>query len=197
MKQASKLLAATLAAALSLAAYGQQSSAQQQGSAAKPMTVQGSIESIDREAESLSLKAAEDGRITMMRLDRSLPNFDKLEKGDKVTARYTEAVLLSAVRSDGPAQPTADAPPSAPDTGAAAVTPPPGAEPSRMMAKVTDLDAAAGKVTLQAPKGEEIRMNVRDKEALTGLKKGDEVVATYIEARALSVVPQDDPQGSR
>jgi Cu/Ag efflux protein CusF len=197
MKQASKLLAAALAAALSLVAFGQQPGAQQHRAAAKPVTVHGSIESIDREAETLSLKAAEDSRITVMRVDRSLANFDKLEKGDKVTARYAEAVLLSLVRSDGPAQPTAEAPPSTPGSDAPAVAPAPAVEPSRMMATVTDVDADAGKVTLQAPKGEEIPMRVHDRETLAGLKKGDEVVATYIEARALSVVPQDDPQGSR
>jgi Cu/Ag efflux protein CusF len=202
MKQALKVLAVALSAALYLPALGQQPAqqvsppgAQQSSAATKSATVQGSIESIDREAESISLKAA-DGRITMMRLDRNMPNFGKLEKGDKVTARYTEAVLLSIVRSDGPAQPTTEAPSSAPDTGAAAVPMPPG-EHSRMMATVTDVDPAAGKVTLQAPKGEEIQMKVRDRQALTDLKKGDEVVATYVEAFALSIVPQEDSQGSR
>ena len=203
MKQALKLLAATLATALSLPATGQQpaqpqapSDTPQRSSAAKPLSMHGSIESIDREAKILSLKD-KDGRITMMRLDHNLANLDKLEKGDKVTARYTEAVLLSAIRSDGPAQPIREGAPSAPDTGATAVDPVPAAEPSRMMAKVTDLDPAAGKVTLQAPKGEEIRMIVRGREALAGLKKGDEVVATYLEARALSVIPEDDTRGSR
>ena len=203
MKQALKLLAATLATALSLPATGQQpaqpqapSDTPQRSSAAKPLSMHGSIESIDREAKILSLKD-KDGRVTMMRLDHNLANLDKLEKGDKVTARYTEAVLLSVIRSDGPAQPIREGAPSAPDAGATAVDPVPAAEPSRMMAKVTDLDPAAGKVTLQAPKGEEIRMIVREREALAGLKKGDEVVATYLEARALSVIPEDDTRGSR
>lgn len=187
MKQALEMLALALVAGLASTAL-----AQQPGASGPTVTMRGEIESIDRETKTLLVKGS-DGRITMLRVDRSVPNFGKLEKGNKITARYTEATLLSIAPIELQAQPSTSPEQATEQTPA----PLPPVEPSRMTAKVTDVDPGTNKLTLQAPKGEEIRMNVRDKRVLSELKKGDEVVATYIDAYAVSIDPDDDAQGTR
>lgn len=186
MKQVA-VLAVALIAGLASPAMAQQ---QQQGVLGPTVTMRGAIESIERETKTVLVKGS-DGRITMMRVDGSVPNFAKLEKGNKVTARYTEAMLLSIAPIELRAQPSTNDESSGQETEQTPASLPP-IEPSRMMAKVTDVDHGASKLTLQAPKGEEIRMNVRDKRVLSDVKKGDEVVATYIDALALSIDPDDD-----
>jgi len=151
-------------------------------------TLNGTVESVDRVTKTISVKD-EEGRVHMIRLNENSGNLEQLAKGTKVTARYQEAMLLSIARSDAAPQVQTQATQDAPDTGQPAVRE---VQHTSVVAMVTDVDRKANQLTLETPNGESIQMAVRDAKALQDLKTGDKVVATYIEAFALSISPQDD-----
>ena len=189
------------AALLAPAAFAQQDQAgkdlatgAQQGSANAPayggraVTLTGTIESVDRVTRTVSIEG-EDGHVSMVRMGNDMPGMDRIEKGDKVTVRYSEALLVSIARSDASPQVQSQTTDQGPNVEQPAVQ---RVQQTSVVAQVTDVDRDAKRVTLEAPNGEEIRLAVRDAAALRDLKTGDKVVANYIEAFALSIEPQDE-----
>jgi Cu/Ag efflux protein CusF len=158
--------------------------------AGQAITTRGTIESIDRETRTIVIKD-EEGRLSSLRVGPDMTNFDKLEKGNKVTARYAEAMLLSLGN-------TGEAPKPQVDTQSSQSQPPAGNQPSmrgvqhtRVTGKISEIDGQRNRIRLQTANGEDVMMAVPDAKNLSGLKEGDEVVATYIEAFALAVEPDD------
>jgi len=45
-----------------------------------------------------------------------------------------------------------------------------------VVAKVTNIDTATNRITMQAPNGEELQLRVRDPQAVSSLKTGDRVI---------------------
>jgi Cu/Ag efflux protein CusF len=200
MKQKLKLSVVAAAALASVASFAQQDQsspesanpgAQTAPNAAayggRAVTVRGTIESVDRVTRTMSIKG-EDGRIAMIRLGEKMPNPIEFEKGDKVTARYSEAMLVSIARSDASPQVQSQATQKSPNSEQPAVQ---SVQHTSVVAQVTNVDRDARRITLEAPNGEEIQLGVRDADAMRDLKIGDKVVANYIEAFALSIEPQD------
>jgi len=207
MKQRLKfsvLAAAAAFATASAVAQQDQSSQQQEPSSAgaqttpgspvysgRTATLRGTVESVDRVTKTISIKG-EDGRIAMIRLNENVSNLEQLAKGAEVTARYSEAMLLSIARSDASPQVQSQASQQSPGAnqqgGQPAVQQ---VEHTSVVAQVTDIDREGKRITLEVPNGEAITMAVRDAKAMQDLKTGDKVVATYIEAFALSIEPQD------
>jgi Cu/Ag efflux protein CusF len=159
--------------------------------AGRASTLRGSIESVDRVTRTVTIKG-EDGREAMIKLNENMKNLDRLEKGDKVTARYSEAVLLTIARSDAAPQVQAEGTQRSPDGEQPAMQ---SVQHTSVVAQVTDIDTEAKRVTLEAPNGEVIPLAVNDAGTLRDLKTGDKVVATYIEAFALSIEPDDGSAG--
>jgi hypothetical protein len=153
----------------------------------RAITLNGSIESVDRVTQTVQIKA-EDGRVHAIRL-RNPTNLEDLAKGKKVTARYQEAVLLTIARSDASPQVQSQATQDKPNGGVPAVQE---VQHTSVVAQVTDVDREAKRIVLETPNGESIQMGVRDADAIKALKTGDKVVATYIEAFALSIAPEDE-----
>jgi Cu/Ag efflux protein CusF len=141
---------------------------------------------VDRVTKTVSVKA-EDGRVHMIRLQNAA-NLEDLAKGAKVTARYQEAMLLSIARSDASPQVQTQATQDKPNGGVPAIQE---VQHTSVVAQVTDVDREAKRIVLETPNGESIQMAVRDADAIKELKTGDKVVATYIEAFALSISPED------
>jgi hypothetical protein len=156
-------------------------------------TLNGTVESVDRVTKTISVKD-EEGRVHMIRLNENSGNLEQLAKGTKVSARYQEAMLISIARSDAAPQVQTQATQEAPDTGQPAVQE---VQHTSVVALVTDVDRKANRLTVETPNGEAIQMAVRDPKALQDLKTGDKVVATYIEAFALSISPQDESATAR
>jgi Cu/Ag efflux protein CusF len=167
---------------------------QAQGSANAPayggraVTLSGTIESVDRVTRTVTIKG-EDGRMSSIRLGDNMPGLDRLEKGAKVTARYSEAMLVSMARSDASPQVQTQTTQQGPKAEQPAVQ---SVQQSSVVAQVTEIDREGKRVTLEAPNGQAIRLGVRDSSALRDLKVGDKVVANYIEAFALAIEPQDE-----
>jgi len=153
------------------------------------LTTRGTIESIDRETRTIVIKD-EDGRMSSLRAGPDIANFDQLENGNKVTARYAQATLVSLGNTGEAPKPQVETQSSQHSSA----QPKPalrGARHTRLMGEISEIDTKHNRLRLLTPKGESVLMAVPDTKKLTGLKEGDEVVATYIEAFALAVEPDD------
>ncbi|MCC7549832.1 MAG: hypothetical protein IT532_18955 [Burkholderiales bacterium] len=155
----------------------------------RALTTRGTIESVDRQTRTVLIKN-EEGRISSLRVGKDVPGFDKLAKGARVTARYSEAMLISVGNTDAPPKPQVDTQTSQQDSGADTPSMRE-VQHTRVMGEITQIDSARNRVRLQTPKGEDILMAVPDARRMAGLKEGDKVVATYIEAFALAIEPED------
>jgi len=155
--------------------------------AGQAVTTRGSIESVDRETRTIIIKD-EEGRLSSLRAGPDMTNFDKLEKGNKVTARYAEAMLLSLGNTGEAPKPQMDTQSSQPADNQPSMR---GVQQTRVTGKISEIDGKRNRIRLQTANGEDVMMAVPDAKNLSGLKEGDEVVATYIEAFALAVEPDD------
>ena len=64
-----------------------------------------------------------------------------------------------------------------------------GARQVTLIADVVDVDPKASTITLKGPKGNTVKLDVRNPDQFKVVKKGDQVEVTYTEALALSVEP--------
>ena len=112
-------------------------------------------------------------------------NLAQVNKGDVVTATYTEAVAYEVRKSGkGPGA----------DSTVAATAAEPGAKPAGVVGKKTTvtvavaaIDPKAPSVTFKGPGGETRTVKVRDPAKLQGVNVGDMVDITYAEAIAVKV----------
>lgn len=105
--------------------------------------------------------------------------------GDYVVARYVEAFALD-IRKSG----TGVAKMEQRDTVMRIPGPKPGAMAAQRITatvEVAAIDAASSQVTIRTARGATIPLDVRDPRRLQGLKVGDRVDVTYIEAFGLTV----------
>ncbi|HVL59477.1 MAG TPA: hypothetical protein VM491_23540, partial [Burkholderiaceae bacterium] len=149
------------------------------------LIVKGTVEAIDKDKRRVTLKG-DDGRTIRMYVGQGIPNFDKIKSGDRVTARFTEAVALSLAEGTGSdIRSRVEA-----EAGRVAEKGKPGVqdlERSTIVANVMDVDRNAGSVTLRGVSGEPIRLKVQDKQALKDIDAGDQIVATFVESAAVSI----------
>jgi Cu/Ag efflux protein CusF len=147
------------------------------------VTVQATIEAIDKTAKTVTLKGPKGNLVDV---DASgVARFDQLKVGDVVTATYSESLAVH-VRKPGEPAPTA---------GSAAVTPRPGA-PGATAARqrtvtvtVEAIDPKVPSVTVKSPDGRVLSFRIQDPKNIEGLKVGDKVDVTYTQALLLKVDP--------
>ena len=114
-------------------------------------------------------------------------NFDQLRIGDRVTAKYVEALSLELKKTKEPL----DA------KGAAAIKrSAPGARPGgavgreiTFLADVVGVDQAKSTISLKGPSGNVVDLKVQNPDQFKVVKKGDQVEAVYTQAAAISVTP--------
>jgi hypothetical protein len=116
-------------------------------------------------------------------------NFDQIKVGDRVVARYREALAAEVVKPGTGQQSAAIV------AGRAEPGQRPGMAVGEVVTttvKVWDVDTIANIIEYTDARGFNRRLKVRDPKGvqfIRGLKKGDEVQVTYTEALALSVEP--------
>jgi hypothetical protein len=169
---------------------GSQMPSRMLGGAAEAKTATATIQSIDKEKRTVTLKD-EKGKTMTVDVPSDVESFDRLKKGDKVTATYQEALAVS-VHKPGEAKPTNEVQES---TGRTT-----GANPSRTMerthtmsAEVVSVDAAKNKLKVKGPEGKTRDINVEDpsmREKLKDLKPGEVVELQYTEAMAITLQPK-------
>lgn len=167
--------------------------------AASTLTITGKVADIDRTDRKVVVRD-DDGRVATLTVGPNVRNFDAIDKGDRVTMLYTEAVSLAIaegglgteaelgeirtkVESDAARQAKNGAP------GMAAV------EQATMVANVFRIDRDRGVVTLRGTDGVPVDIKVPDQQALSELDLNDQVVVGYRQAAAVSIQPGGDAGG--
>ncbi len=142
------------------------------------------IIAIDKTTRDITLKGPK-GNWVVVTAGPEVKNFDQMNAGDKVHARYIEALVLELKKGSDLAVTRTD---EASAKGAM-----PGAQPHgvagrriTVVADVVAVDRAAQTVTLQGPQLTTV-VKVADPEQLRRIKKGDQVYAVYTQALAMVV----------
>ena len=154
-------------------------------------TITATVVSVDPQTRFVTLKGPKGKEVTVQAAP-DVQNLDKLKAGDTVTAHYQAAVAIQLM----PAQ---SATPGV-EYQAGQTTAPAGDEPSlhrgqavTVTSKLIAVDLKNHTVKLAGPDGKERTIEVKDPQRqaqMSQLKVGDMVVATYVEALAVTVTPK-------
>jgi len=151
---------------------------------ASSVKVRGTIDAIDKEKGTVTLKGPKGRTVTLEVRDPS--KLEAIKVGDPVVATYMEAVAFQ-VRKAGTAAPGAS-------VQEARVSSKPGETPAgavgrevTVTATITAIDKKARTVTLKGPEGNTETVKVRDAKNLEGVKAGDLVDITYTQALAVAL----------
>jgi Cu/Ag efflux protein CusF len=141
------------------------------------------VVTIDHKTREVTLKA-DDGEEYSFVAGPEVANLDQVNKGDVVTATYTEALAFEVKKGgttgSGSTAAAAAAPIGSKPAGVAAST-------TTVTVKITAIDTAKSVVTFVGPKGNTKKLKVQDPTKLQGVKVGDTVDFTYVEAVGLKV----------
>ncbi len=142
------------------------------------------IVAIDRTTRDVTLRGPK-GNWVVVTAGPEVKNFDQMNVGDQVHARYTEALVLELKKGNDLAVTRTD---EASAKGAA-----PGAQPHgvagrriTVVADVVAVNKATQTVTLKGPQLT-VEMKVTNPDQFKRIKKGDQVYATYTQALAMVV----------
>lgn len=152
------------------------------------------VEAIDLEHRLVTLKA-DDGEVATIEVSDEVKNLPQIKTGDRVVARYYQAIGAQVRTATTPEAPTIEletvrAPEGASPAGAVGhrVTVPVTIAAVRNDGKLVSFfgeDGLMRVIEVQRPEGQEFAR---------GLKEGDKVELTYTEALAISVEPAPAPQ---
>ena len=147
------------------------------------VTVRGTVEAIDKEKQTVTLKGPKRTLTVQVRDPKKL---DAIKVGDPVVGKFYEALALE-VKKAGTATPGVTA-----QTGAASSKPgetPAGAIGQQVTLTVTvvAIDKAAKTVTIKGAEGTTETVKARDPKNLDALKVGDLVEITYTRALAIAL----------
>lgn len=151
-------------------------------------SVTATVAEIDYDARRATLKMP-DGRMLPVTVGEDAYNFDQVKAGDLVDITYAESMAVSLEKASG-AEPSVV-------TSSAMERAPKGQKPegvayktTEVRAKVVEINYETRTVDLLGPNGNVISVTVDKKvEHFENIKKGDDVVARYTEAMAISVRP--------
>ena len=143
------------------------------------------VSAVDKATRTITLKGPE--RTFDVVAGDEVRNFDQIKIGDRVTARYAEALSLELKKTNAPL----DAKGTAAVTRAA-----PGARPAAaagreitFLADVVNVDPAKSIISLKGPSGNVVDLKVQNPDHFKVVKKGDQVEAVYTQAIAVAVTP--------
>ena len=161
--------------------------ASEPGKAAVATTIEATatVVAIDKPTRTVTLKGPE--RTFDVVAGDEVRNFDQIKIGDRVTAKYVEALTLELKKTKAPLD----------VKGAAAVTrAAPGARPAgaagreiTFVADVVNVDQAQSIISLKGPSGNVVDLKVQNPDHFKVVKKGDQVEAVYTQAVAVAVTP--------
>ena len=148
-------------------------------------TVTGTVESIDATARTLTIKTATD--YEEISVPESVKNFSNVKVGDKLSLRYYDNVVL-ILRKPGDTAAPVDRRTEAATPGVAGTT---GtfAKQRTITATITAIDEQAPSVSFKGPRGWTFSSPVKDREALSKVKVGDQVEITWTEAVLVTLEP--------
>ncbi len=132
---------------------------------------------------------SDEGRMATVMVGPEIANFDNLTVGDKVNARFTQAMAVAlrknsetdirqTVESEGASQRRADGKPAIRSM-----------EQKTVVANVFEIRPDDKVITLRGTSGEPVDYQVNDKQVLENIGEGDQVVISYVQASAISIEP--------
>jgi ribosome maturation factor RimP len=147
------------------------------------VTVRGTVEAIDKEKQTVTLKGPKRSLTLHVQDPKKL---EAIKVGDPVIGRYYESIMIE-VKKPGEATPGMSA-------QQAVATSKPGETPAgavgqqiTVSATLTALDKKAHTATIKGPEGNSVTVRARDPKNLDKVKVGDHVEITYTEALAISL----------
>jgi Cu/Ag efflux protein CusF len=175
-------LAATLAAALAatLAAEEKKPIATKQ-----TRSITATVEAIDKANRELTLKGPK-GNLVVVEVSERVKRFDEIKVGDIISAQYTEALVFQLKKAEE----------SAPLGTVEKVggTPTEGDKPGAVVSSqvtatvaVEAVDPSVPSITVRNAENNILSYRVENAKNLEGVKPGDKIVVTYIEALAIQV----------
>ncbi len=154
-------------------------------------SITATVVSVDKQERFVTLKGPKGKEVTIQ-AGPEVQNFDQLKAGDQVTAHYQSAVAVQIMPAGSAKRDV--------EYQAGQATAPKGSEPGlkegqsvTVTSKLTAVDLKNHTVTLKGPDGHERMIEVKDparQAEMSKLKVGDMVVATYVEALAITVTPK-------
>jgi Cu/Ag efflux protein CusF len=144
------------------------------------------VEAIDLEKRLVTLKGPEGNTVTL-EVGEQARNLSQVKVGDQVQADYYESVALYAQKPDGSLPAAAEM--AAVERAPAGEKPGIAAVDSRIItATVESIDLEKRTVALKGPEGNTLNLKLDDRTPnLENLKAGDQVVARFTQAIAISV----------
>lgn len=149
------------------------------------VSIKATVKKVDTEKRILTIQGPR-GNVVDFQVGKDIENFDQIKEGDKVVARYVEAIVVFVDK--------AEAKPAATDVTTVEVAPrghKPGAvvvDTVEVTAKVLAADYKKRTLKLKLPEGNDITVKVgKEVKKFKQIKKGDEVVARLTKAFALTI----------
>jgi len=147
--------------------------------------VTATVVAIDKATRTVTLKGPQ--RTLDVVAGDEVRNFDQVRVGDRVVAKYVEALTLELRKAKAPLDAKGEV---------AAARAAPGARPAgavgrevTVLADVVAVDPKRSIISLKGPRGNVVDLKVRNQDHFKVVKKGDQVEAVYTEALAVAVVP--------
>ncbi len=157
---------------------------------ARVVSLRGTVEAIDKDKQTVTLKGPQRTLIVRVRDPKKL---EEIKVGDPVVGKYYESLMIE-VKKPGEATPgvtaqqaTASSKPG--ETPAGAI-----GQQVTVTASIVGIDKKAGTATIKGPEGNTVTVRARDPKNLDKVKVGDNVEITYTEALAISL---DKPTGKK
>jgi len=150
---------------------------------ARIVKIHGTIDAIDKDKGTVTLKGPKGGKLTLDVQDKS--KFDVIKVGDPVVATYVEAVAFQLAKSGATPGTT---------TQESRVTSKPGETPAgaigrtiTVTATIVAINTKAQTVTIKGPEGNTETIKAQDPKNLKLVKVGDLIDITYAQALAVSL----------
>ena len=148
-------------------------------------SITATVEGIDTAKRQLTLKGPK-GNLVVVDVSEQVKRFDEIKVGDIVSAQYTEALVFQ-VKKAGESAPLGTV-----EKGGGTRTEgeKPGAVVSNQVTAtvaVEAVDPSVPSITVRNAENNVLSYRVKDAKNLEGVKPGDKIVVTYIEALAVQV----------
>lgn len=158
------------------------------GMVAREVEVIATVEAIDRDERVVTMRGPQ-GRVVDLKVPPEAENLDQVEVGDRIRVRYLEGLAIKVEPAGGEPRAsqsgTVKLAPKGETPGGVAV------QVRQIRARVDAVDQAQRTVTLTGPQGRTVTLPVDPSvEQFDQVKPGDDVVVTYAESLALSLVKE-------
>src|SRR5215470_1769269 len=147
----------------------------------RTVTLTADVVGIDPTYRIVTLRGSR-GNIVEVVAGDQVKNFDKIQIGDKVVAKYTLGISAEVTKAAGPRERVEQSTANRDASGGAK------AHTVTILADVIATDPAKRTMTLRGPKNT-VTVNVDNPMHFNVVKKGDRVLITYTEAIAVSLEP--------